>query len=127
VLKIVTAADFPDAPASAFASLPRTLYRLGERYARLEEALDKERNLHLLVVVNEPDVWMVNLADRTGRHAVDDGPPKFHAPIVDNFASKFWRQFEFGCEEPFMKRSAPARRRRPRAGRNTRIRRKERR
>lgn len=104
LLKIVTAAELPDVPAGDFRSQPRTMYRLGDRYARLEEPLNTADNVHLLIVVNEPDVWMVNRTDMTGRHIVDPGPTfEFHAPVLDAVESEFWRQLELGCEEPFMK------------------------
>lgn len=90
VLKIVTVLD-------SEGEEPHTMYRLGDRYGRLESPAT-------LFVVSEPDVWVVNRADMTGEHALDpDDPPKFHAPILDDNDSKFWRQLEFGCEEPFMK------------------------
>jgi len=97
LLKIVTAPD-ADVPA------PHTLYRLGSRYGRLETPPNTAENTHLLFIINEPDVWVVNQVDNTGQHFVDDDEkPEFHAPILDSVDSKFWRQLEFGCEEPFMK------------------------
>jgi hypothetical protein len=89
VLKIVTVFDREGEE-------PATLYRLGDRYGRLETRAS-------LFVVNEPDLWVVTDDVQTGQHSVDTGTPKFHAPILDAMDSKFWRQFEFGCEEPFMK------------------------
>lgn len=104
LLRIVTVFEPANAPPDAFARKPKTLYRLGEKYGRMEEELDEERNLHGLIVVNEPNVWMVNLADRTGKHIVDTGESVvFHAPLVDKAQSKLWSQFEFGCEVEFMK------------------------
>ena len=97
VLKIVTA---PDADVAE----PHTLYRLGSRYGRLELPLNTADNTHLLFIVNEPDLWVVNQVDNTGRHMVDaDEKGEFHAPVLEDMDSKFWSQFEFGCEEPFMK------------------------
>lgn len=91
-------------PADDFVAQPRTLYRLGDRYGRLEEPFNAKDNVHLLVVVSEPDIWMANLVDMSGQHLVDPGPTfEFHAPILDAVESAFWRQLEFGCEEPFMK------------------------
>ena len=104
VLRVVTVFESAKAPEGSFARKPKTLYRLGEKYGRMEEELDEERNTRGLIVVNEPDVWMVNLADHTGRHIVDTGDTiVFHAPLVDQAQSKLWSQFEFGCEVEFMK------------------------
>src|SRR5205823_270068 len=104
VLRVVTTFESPNVPDGAFPRKPKTLYRLGEKYGRMEEELDEERNIHGLIVVSEPDVWMVNLADHTGKHVVDTGESViFHAPLVDRAQSKLWSQFEFGCEVEFMK------------------------
>lgn len=104
VLRIVTSFESAKVPEGSFARKPKTIYRLGEKYGRMEEELDEERNIRGLIVVSEPDVWIVNLADHTGRHVVDtEQTVVFHAPIVDKADSKLWTQFEFGCEAEFMK------------------------
>jgi hypothetical protein len=103
VLKIVMTADFAGAAANDFVKTPKTLYRSGETLGRIEEAKNPETGMHLLMVVNEPDLWMVDLSDMTGQHAVDPGPSLvFRAPILNNIKSKYWNNFEFGCEVPFM-------------------------
>jgi hypothetical protein len=80
----------------AVADHPRTIYRSGERMGRVEQET-------MLFVVNEPDIWVVNRNDMTGQHMIDEGPELvFGAPILDNIESKYWNNFEFGCEVPFM-------------------------
>lgn len=102
-LKVVTRIDAPEFPADHFARRPKTLYRLGEKYGRIEEELNPLTGLHLLIVVNEPDMWMVNRADKTGQHAVDPGPTyRFRAPALGAVKSDHWNSFEVGCEVPFM-------------------------
>ncbi len=102
-MRIVMRFDAPELPADHFARKPKTLYRLGEKYGRIEEEPNPETGLHLLIVVNEPDLWMVNRADKTGQHAVDPGPTlAFGAPIAGDVKSEYWNNFEFGCEVPFM-------------------------
>jgi hypothetical protein len=104
VLKVVTAALYPGVPSDDFGSQPKTLFRRGEKYGRLEEQHNPETGLHLLIVVNEPDVWMVNRVDRTGQHIVDPGPTfRFGAPVLGGVESEHWKQFELGCEVAFMK------------------------
>lgn len=85
VLKIVFSVD----------GVQQTLYRHGETRGRLE-------NAHVLIVANEPDLWTINQDDKSAHHAVDDGPPVFHALIVDETTSELWSNFEYGCEVPFM-------------------------
>jgi hypothetical protein len=81
--KVVTRLVSPAPPPGSFAAKPRTLYRVGERYGRVEEEPDPEQAIHGLIVVAEPDVWMVNLMDRTARHVVDSGPTfVFRVPLI---------------------------------------------
>jgi hypothetical protein len=104
VLRIVVAAAEGDADTPAFALRPKTLYRSGERLGRVEEEKNPDTGLHLLVVFNEPDAWIVNRSDMTGQHSVDPGPSfLFRAPIVPILTSEYWKNFELGCEVPFMK------------------------
>jgi len=104
ILHVVMTMDDPKLADDAFARKPRTVYRLGEKYGIVEEDLDEARQLHLRVVVNEPDIWVANLVDHKGRHIVDAGPTfVFHAPLFDTHESKHWVQLEIGCEVPFMK------------------------
>jgi len=105
MVKVVLRDVTPGIDRASFAAKPKTLYRWGSKYGRTEEALDSRLKIHGLIVVNEPDLFMVNLATRTGQHIVDTGEPyHFHAPIVggadDPVAIK---EMEFGCEIDFMK------------------------
>ena len=45
----------------SFATKPKTMYRAGNGHCRTEESPDIEQGLHGLMIVNEPDVWMLNL------------------------------------------------------------------
>jgi len=102
-LHIVTRIDAPDIPADHFIRKPKTLYRSGLLLARLEEEPNPETGLHLLLVVNGRDIWMANRMDHTGEHSLDPDPdPGFHALIVSDLESEYWKNFEFGCEVPFM-------------------------
>jgi len=83
----------------SFAAQPKTIYRLGSRYGRIEEQPDVPQGIHGLVIVNEPDMWVINLARRAGQHMVDGGPTYFfRAPLLTDPASPFFMQMEFGCE-----------------------------
>jgi len=64
----------PDALAGSFASKPKVIYLAGTRYCRIEEAAAPERRIHALMIINEPDYWMVNPLVKTARHGVDPGP-----------------------------------------------------
>jgi len=92
----------PELEDGSFATLPRTICRLGKHYSRLEEAPDTEHGVHGLIVTNQRDTWMVNLAMKRGRHIVDDAEQyDFHAPIIGGRKTPF-PGFEFGCELAWM-------------------------
>jgi hypothetical protein len=109
--KIEVILQSPDAPAGSFAAKPKVFYRAGNRYCRIEEAPDPEQGIHSLMIVNEPDYWMVNLLTKTGRHSVDPGPTfNCHLPIFAygtpqslDEETKEIRQLEFGQEFEFFK------------------------
>jgi hypothetical protein len=101
LLKVVTTIETPDLPANHFYRVPKTLYRLGETKGRIEEGFNPDTGIHQLFVVNEPDFWMVNLADLRGRYIRDPGPTfYFRAHIFGHAAAKsvFIRELEIGCE-----------------------------
>ena len=95
-----------DLPRDSFAAQPKTYYRAGMGYGRVEEALDRERKIHGLIVVDEPRVWMVNLATKSGRTIVDPGPTfVFHANILPRQKGEAAiAELEFGQEPEFMKK-----------------------
>lgn len=72
--KLVVRFQSPEVPENSFAAQPKTMYRAGTRYCRIEELPDAEHGIHGVVVINEPDVWLVNLLDKTAQHLVDSGP-----------------------------------------------------
>ncbi len=69
-------------PEDSFAAKPKLMYRAGNGYCRTEELPDPERGIHGLLVVSEPDAWMVNLLTKTAQHFLDPGPTfNCHLPI----------------------------------------------
>src|SRR5947209_3367332 len=69
--KLVVRLESPDVPKTSFPALPKTMYRAGSRYCRIEELPDSEHGIHGLVVINEPDIWLANRLDKTAQHQVD--------------------------------------------------------
>jgi hypothetical protein len=106
---MVTRNVTPGAKLSAFAAKPLVTYRSGALLLRNEEADDPEQRLHLLMVLNAPDTWFVNLTDRTGKHIVDPGPDiNVHAPIFSGpGVTKAFADLEFGCEAAFIASHMP--------------------
>lgn len=64
----------------SFHSKPKTLYRCGVQYARLEAPLNPEKNSQVLVVVKEPDIWMIDQVSKTGQ-VLKDAEGEFHVPV----------------------------------------------
>lgn len=97
----------PGLPAAAPAAQPRTLYRQGALYMRSEESPDPARG-QPVVIVAEPNIWMVNLSTRTGQHQVDPGPEfVVRAPVLPMTAETppQFRSLEYGCELEFLRRN----------------------
>ena len=107
VVRIIARVEGLGIEPSSFASLPKTVFRLGSKYARIEEAPDTANKIHGLIVVNEPDSWIINLADGTGRHVVDQGPttnvhiPLFSPGLFDATFPAELAKIEMGCEREF--------------------------
>jgi hypothetical protein len=72
--KLVVHLQGPDVPETSFVAQPRTMYRAGIRYCRIEELPDTEHGIHGVVIINEPDTWLVNLPAKTAQHQLDPGP-----------------------------------------------------
>ena len=80
--KITVQLDGTEVPQDSFARKPKTIYRAGNTYCRIEEPPDAEHNIHGLLIVNEPNAWMVNLANKTAQQTLDPGPTfNCHLPI----------------------------------------------
>ena len=92
----------PKTPADSFGAKPKILYIAGTTYSRTEEQPDPAEGIHGLIVIAEPDVWMVNLIPRTAQHIVDPGPTFItHHNILDRNAPKDFSTLEFGKEIEF--------------------------
>ena len=90
---------------------PRMIWRQGAKLLRSEESPDlAQGGSAMLVVISEPDVWTINLANRRGAHALDPGPVlEVQAPIlpVSPDLPPIFRTLEFGCEAAFVAAHAP--------------------
>jgi len=94
-------------PNDSFGAKPKVYWRASNRYCRVDEEPDPERGIHGSMVINEPDAWLVNLADNTAKHLLDQGPtlncklPIF-ASDPDATKSKIG-ELEFGRELVFFR------------------------
>jgi len=58
----------------SFSAKPKIFWRASSQYCRVDEEPDSEKGIHGRLIVNEPDAWLINLADNTAKHVLDRGP-----------------------------------------------------
>jgi hypothetical protein len=101
MLKLEVVLQSPEALPGSFAAKPKVMYRAGTHYCRTEEEVDPERQIHGLLIINEPDFWMVNLLAKAGKHGVDPGPTfNCRMPIFQEISGF---DLEFGHELDYFK------------------------
>ncbi len=103
----------PGVKANSFSALPKTIYRAGSRYARIEDAPDSRQQVQKLTVIAEPDAYSANLIDKKGTHVVAQGESAdLHLPIVLPFDPKHelaaLDRLEFGDEYDFFTEAGAA-------------------
>ena len=97
---------------------PKRLWRKGSQFLRSLEQPMVSQTLQdpttpmarqALVVIAEPDIWMIDQASRQGRHTVDKGPALVvRAPILPpGSGPPEFMNLEFGCEAEFVAVRAP--------------------
>lgn len=106
--KMVVRLMGPGIRPKSFPALPKTIYRAGPQYARIEDPPDARQQIHKLTIITEPDAYSVNLIDRKGTHAVAQGSAhNLRLPVVLPFDPKHQLGkldgLEFGEEEGFFK------------------------
>lgn len=86
-------------------SQPMTLYRSGLKYSRHEMTGPKPGNGHRVIVCSEPDLWDIDMDDKTAKHMVDPDGEKgeMHMPIwMDTSVPEPLKGLEFGTEFDFL-------------------------
>jgi len=103
MIRVTTKVVEPRPEAGSFLAQPKSMWRAGTTYSRTSEAPDPTNHVHLLAIVHEPDAWMINLFDGTGRHFVDPGPTfNVHLPIFEEPGIKTkLNELEYGEELEF--------------------------
>ena len=109
--KISTRVIEPKMDPGSFAAQPKVAWRAGNRYARIAEAPDPGARIYVLSIINEPDVWLINLYDKSGKHILDTGPTtNAHIPIFPPaWGVAEFKELEFGREVLFFTKSHAAR------------------
>jgi hypothetical protein len=103
MMRISTQIIEPRPDPGSFGAQPKVLWRAGTRYGRVAESPDIPNRVQGLMIINEPDAWMINLFDKSGTHMVDPGPSlEVHLPIfTDTSVKTKLKDLEFGRELKF--------------------------
>jgi hypothetical protein len=90
--------------ANSFDAQMKKLWRIGTGYLRFEDAPNPVTKIHGLIIVAEPDIWIVDRNSNQAQHTVDPGPNyKIHFPLFASESSEKLRQLEFGRELQFFR------------------------
>ena len=97
----------PDLPRDTVGARPKTIYLAGERYARIEQFADLTSDRKNLIIVSEPDIWLVDAVHKTVSHSVNHGPDlTVHNPILGPDGPEELFPLEYGREVDFFKANA---------------------
>ena len=80
--KMVVRLMGPEIRPGSFSALPKTIYRAGDRYARIEDPPDARQKIQKLTIIAGPDAYSVNVIDHKGTHATAHGSNEPRVPIV---------------------------------------------
>jgi hypothetical protein len=85
--------------ADSFDAQTKKVWRVGQKYLRFDDAPNPQSKVHGLIIVAEPDIWIVDRNINQAQHTVDPGPNfKVHFPLFASEQSEKLRQIEFGRE-----------------------------
>ena len=104
MMKAVVRLSGPRIKAGSQAAMPKTIYRAGPHYARIEDPPNAREQMQKLTIIAEPDAYSVNLMDKKGTHAIDQGgADDLHLPVVFDPTGKLksLNKLEFGEEFTF--------------------------
>jgi hypothetical protein len=88
--------------ADSFDAQVKKVWRSGDKYLRFEDAPNPTTKVHGLIIVAEPDIWIIDRNTSKGQHTVDPGPNyKIHFPMLASEQSDKLRELEFGRELEF--------------------------
>jgi hypothetical protein len=65
----------PKPDPMSFDSEPVSYWCAGSGHGRIDMAPDDKNGMHELIIMNDPNVWMIDLNSKSGRHIVDHSPP----------------------------------------------------
>lgn len=88
----------------SFDASVRKLWRVGDRFLRMEEPLNVARSVQGLLIANAPDSWVVDLVSKRARHTVDPGPTyDVIFPVFPAGAPAAFARLQMGREATFFR------------------------
>jgi len=85
--------------ADSFDAQTKKVWRIGADYLRFKDAPNPQTKIHGLIIVAEPDIWIVDRNTNQAQHTIDPGPNyKIHFPLFASETSEKLRGLEFGRE-----------------------------
>lgn len=88
----------------SFDAQVKKVWRIGTSYLRFEDAPNPVTKVHGLIIVAEPDIWIVDRNTNQAQHTIDPGPNyRVRFPVFASESSEKLRQLEFGHELEFFR------------------------
>jgi hypothetical protein len=92
--------------ADSFDAQVKKVWRVGDTLLRFEDAPNPETKEHVLSIVAEPNIWVIDRNTNKGQHVVDPGPSfKVHFPLLASELSTKIRELEFGGELEYFRKN----------------------
>ena len=83
MIKMVVRLKGPGIEANSSSAQAKTIYRAGGHYARIEGPADLRQHSQKVTIIAEPDAYSIDLMDKKGTHATDQGgADDLHLPVV---------------------------------------------
>jgi len=85
--------------ADSFDAQTKKVWRIGREFLRFEDAPNPQTKIHGLIIVAEPDIWIVDRNTNQAQHTVDPGPVfRIDFPMFASETNEKLRKLEFGHE-----------------------------
>ena len=85
--------------ADSFDAQTKKVWRIDKDFLRFEDAPNPQTKIHGLIIVAEPDIWIVDRNTNQAQHTVDPGPVfKIDFPLLASEKIEKLRKLEFGHE-----------------------------
>jgi hypothetical protein len=90
----------------SFDAQTKKVWRVGMNYLRFEDAPNPQTKVHGLIIVAEPDIWIVDRNINQAQHTVDPGPHySIHFPLFASDPSPKLKELEFGHEVEYFQQN----------------------